>query len=298
LIIQTPTTLIAGMGNGTTATYLRFANLYAGAGGGAIAQGLRFANLYAGMGAGAVRTNLGPVVNLQAGMGAGVTAERRLLLAAGMGAGAIISLSVPPDPLFSQVQLLAHFDGNLADSSGFGRTITNVGSVQFDSTYSVAGSAAYIPSGTRYLTISGGIGIPASTPATLEIWFRATSVADFGLFADDLTGNGQLLAVLSGQLYCFWGANEVQGGTVNANQNHRAAVTRDSSGIVRLFLDGTLVATAGSANNRALNVSDIFRAPFRGSFAGWADEARITVGATACRHVTSYTPDIGPFPNN
>jgi hypothetical protein len=210
---------------------------------------------------------------------------------------AFVKSTTGGDALFPEVQLLAHFDGSLADSSSSARTITNVGSVQFDSTHAVDGSAAYTPSGTRYLTISGGISIPSSTPATLEIWFRATSVADFGLFADDLSGNGQLLAVLSGQLYCYWNANQIQGGTVNANQNHRAAVTRDSSGIVRLFLDGLLVATAGSTNNAAFRVSEILRAPFRGSFAGWADEARITVGATACRYTSTYTPGSGPFPN-
>jgi hypothetical protein len=299
-IVQPPTTLIAGMGAGGTATYLRFANLYAGMGAGATAQGMAFASLYAGMGAGATLANLGPVVNLCAGMGSGTTAERRLLLMAGAGAGAIINQAVAPDPLFSQVQLLLHCDGNFTDSSNAARTVANVGSVQFDATYSVANSSGYVPSGARKLSVNGGIDIPASTPATLEIWFRATSVADFGLFGDNLTGNGQLLAVINGQLTCFWntlGTPELKGGTINANQAHRAAVTRDSSGIVRLFLDGTLVATAGAANNQAFRLVDILGAPFRGNFLGWFDEVRVTVGATGCRYVTSYTPSATPFPD-
>jgi hypothetical protein len=296
-IIQPPTALAAGMGAGVTATYLRFANLYAGMGNGAIAQGMTFANLYAGMGAGAVLTNLGRVVALHAGMGAGATAERRLLLTAGAGAGAIISQAATPDPLFSQVQLLLHCNGNFADSSSTVRTIVNNGSVQFDSTHSVAGSSGYVPSGVRWLSITGGIDIPANTPATLEIWFRATSVSDFGLFGDTLTGNGQLLTVVAGKLRCYWNANDIQGGTVSANQNYYAAVTRDSSGIVRLFLDGVLVATAGAANNQAFRVSNILRAINRADYVGWFDEARITVGATGCRYVTSYTPSPIPFPN-
>lgn len=202
------------------------------------------------------------------------------------------------DALFSQVQLLLHCNDNFTDTSSAGRTVVNTGSVQFSSAYSVAGSSAYVPSGSRYLSVTGGIDIPSNTPATLEAWIRLTSVASVGIFGDGLTGNGQLLGVVNGQLSCYWNGNEMYGGTINANQGYHVAVTRDSSNIVRLFVDGALVATAGSANSQALRLDRILSAPYRGDFPGYADEIRVTVGATGCRYTSAYTVSGNPFPDS
>lgn len=297
-IIQPPVGLIGGIGLGAAATFMRLIQVSGGIGCGAIANGMKLTPVVGSIGTGATVVDAGAVYRVDVGIALGAALEKQVHVNGGIGIGGTASIKVGPDPFLSQVQILLHCDGNFTDSSSAARTVTNVGSVQFDATYSVANSSGYVPSGARKLSVNGGIDIPASTPATLEIWFRATNVTDFGLFGDNLTGNGQLLAVLNGQLTCFWntlGTPELKGGTVNANQAHRAAVTRDSSGIVRLFLDGTLVSTAGAANNQAFRLVDILGAPYRGNFLGWFDEVRVTVGATGCRYVTSYTPPATPF---
>jgi hypothetical protein len=300
-IIQPPTELKAGSGTGATGTYLRFSNLFAASGSGAIATGLRFSNLFAASGSGATIEDLGAVVNLMAGSGSGVAAERRLLVMAGTGTGAIANLTAAADPFFSQVQLLIHGNGanggqSFVDSSSFARPITVVGQTNTSTAQFVFNGSSIYFDGTGDRLSFPVITIAANQDACLDAWVRPASIDSMGIFGDFLSSNNmQAMGILTGRLYCYWQGPDVVSspvGSVVANTPYWFRITR-ASNIIRLFINGSLVATSPNPNPSAMTIRDIGYTIFRGDYSGFLAECRITVGAA--RSTTDYTLPTGPW---
>ena len=205
-------------------------------------------------------------------------------------------LGIAPDPDFANVSLLLHMDGTngsttFTDSSSSALTVTANGNAQISTAQSKFGGAAGLFDGTGDFLSFPGISIGTSTDCTLECWFYRTGGE--ALFGDSSGGNYQLLAVFAGKLYAYWNGNEVEGGTVTNSTWHHAAVTR-SSGTMRLFLNGTLLATA-AGNTQTFSIAKVAQATNRSDFNGYIDDARVTVGVA--RYTASFTPPTAPFPD-
>jgi hypothetical protein len=200
------------------------------------------------------------------------------------------------DPNFASVSLLLHMDGSnnsttFTDSSSSALAITANGNAKISTTQSKFGGASGLFDGTGDFVSFSGISISSSADCTIECWFYRTGGE--GLFGASGGGNYQLLAVLDGNLYAYWNGNELQGGTVTDNAWHHAAVTR-SSGTMRLFFNGTQVATS-SSNTQTFSITRVAQSVNRSDFNGYIDDARVTVGVA--RYTANFTAPTAPFPD-
>lgn len=217
-------------------------------------------------------------------------------------AGLTLSMIAPSiqttltDPNFSSVGLLLHMDGannstTFTDSSSVARSITANGNAKISTDQSKFGSASAFLDGSGDFLSFSDITVSSSADCTLECWFYR--IGGQALIGNPGTGNYQLLAVLNGMMYAYWNGSEVEGGTVSDNTWHHAAVTR-SSGTIRLFLNGTQVASS-AGNTQAFSITRIGRSSFRQDFNGYIDDVRITVGVA--RYTANFTPPAAPFPD-
>jgi hypothetical protein len=205
------------------------------------------------------------------------------------------------DPDFASVSLLLHMDGSngsttFTDSSSSALSITANGNAQISTAQSKFGGASGLFDGSGdYLSFSA-LSIGSSTDATLECWVYLNSVADAGIFGTTFSGNWQLLAVLSGKLYAYWNGVEVEEATASITTNtwHHVAITR-ASGTLRLFVNGTLRASASSSTSNT-TVSRIANTTYRGDLNGYVDDARVTIGVA--RYTASFTAPTAAFPNS
>lgn len=202
------------------------------------------------------------------------------------------------DPDFASVSLLLHLNGSngsttFTDSSSNGASITAAGNAQISTTQSkFGGASAYFDGSGDYLQYAAGTtNIGSSQDCTLECWFYRTGGE--ALFGTTFSGNFQLLTVMSGKLYAYWNGPELEGGIVSDSTWNHAAITR-SSGTLRLFLNGTQVAsTTGSTAN--FTVNRFGNTIYRSDWSGYIDEIRLTVGVA--RYTASFTAPTAPFPD-
>ena len=201
------------------------------------------------------------------------------------------------DPNFASVSLLLHMDGTnssttFTDNSSGALSITANGNAQISTAQSKYGGASGLFDGTGDFLSVPSIAIGSSTDCTFECWFYR--IGGQALIGDPgAVGNQQLLTVLNGKLYAFWNGNEVEGGTVTDNTWHHAAITR-SSGTIRLFFNGTLVASS-AGNTTAFSVTRIGMCINRTDWNGYIDDLRITVGVA--RYTASFTVPSEAYPD-
>ncbi|RWD03767.1 MAG: hypothetical protein EOS58_17050 [Mesorhizobium sp.] len=219
------------------------------------------------------------------------------------------------DPHFANVVLLLGFEGSdgsttLTDES----TATNKGSgtangnAQIDTAQAKFGSASGLFDGSGdYWTFADHADWNLSGEFTIELFVRraATGSNTYILGQGDGSGsmawylnstwsagdNGSLVFAysinggLGGNLMVT--AGTIPAGTATLNAWHYIAVTRNASGKVRIWFDGTLLVGNTPANLTTFNSSDtlgIGRAISTAIWNGWMDEIRITKGV--CRYDT------------
>lgn len=200
----------------------------------------------------------------------------------------------------------------LIDKSSFNHTLTPDATVSLD-TVNVGplggdGAAYFAGTAGNKILINGADEFNIGPVFTLELEFRVdTSRADTttgllqrangaGSSWDLFTSSSNLFLRLTAadlnQTTYFFDMGFVKG------TRYRIAVTRDSSGYVRFFRNGTLVrtdTTAGPSSLLALSGEPIrigTRFGNEGSYShkGQIDEVRITKGV--CRYTASYTPAV------
>jgi len=221
----------------------------------------------------------------------------------------------PRDPDFSSVALLMHFDGAnngtvFADNSIYAVTPTRVGSVITTDTKKMFGSAS------GYFNGSGArLTVPYTTgkfrwwdvPYTIECWINANA---FGATRPNLIHNGDggtidywSFGPVSGgalQFYYYRGsatAVSTGSGLISLNSWHHIAMTQ-SAGSVRLFIDGSLQATAAyspTAQDSPSYPLVIGRAE-NSDYNGYIDDLRITRGVA--RYTSSFSVPTRAFPNS
>lgn len=231
------------------------------------------------------------------------------------GDGSGSSSSRVGDPYFGNVSLLLHMDGTngsttFTDSSPNPKTFTVSGNAQISTTQSKFGGASGLFDGS-----GGYISAPTNSDFdllssgkdfTVEFWLRLTN-------KDSANGNAILCVGSSAEYWqiivrrnAFW-INSL----VGSYSSYSASVTLDngvwhhyawvySSGVHRLFYDGTLLSPTGTMPG-AVGFSTYvcyIGANYNGgttSTAGYIDDVRITKGVA--RYTANFTPPTEPFPD-
>ena len=135
---------------------------------------------------------------------------------------------------------------------------------------------------------------------TLEGWFYIGNTTQNwqALIGDTLYGDtgGWTFYVAAATLYFYkGGASVVNGGTVTANTWHHLAFSR-ASGSNRLFIDGTVAATASDSTNYTHNVLSVGANNVdkgmlgANGFDGYASNVRVTKGTAL--YTAAFTPPI------
>jgi hypothetical protein len=222
------------------------------------------------------------------------------------------------DPNFANVVLLIGADGtngstSFVDESSSAKTITAFGNAQISTAQSkFGGSSAYFDGSGDYLRL-----------ADSADWFFDTGQFTIELFVQFDTGFGndetfvnQWSGTDSSQNAWFFYR---QGGTLrfltnnatvsvqssawsaSTGQWYHVAVDRDGSNKIRLYIDGTMVASATSAasiinSNEFVAVGTIGTLTSFNPLNGWVDELRITKGVARYASDGGYTVPTSAFP--
>lgn len=205
------------------------------------------------------------------------------------------------DPYWSNVVLAMHMDdAGLTDLKGHAVTL-NGNAARSSAQSKFGGYAAYFDGSGDYLTAPTGADFAFGTgDFTVECWINPVSVAGLKVIYDSRTGSvgsvgGISIAVSSGTLRCDTNvANVLTGGVVTTGAWQHVALSR-ASGVFKLWLGGSQVATSGAA----YTLSDGYM--FVGTdktgaayFNGYIDDLRITKGVA--RYTANFTPPSSAFP--
>jgi len=217
---------------------------------------------------------------------------------------------MPIDPNFSNVVLLCHFDGGLTDVSLSNHTLTFFGTSSINifehkfgtGSLNIGGSSA---SATTVDSPDWDFG---SGQFTVEAWFKANAAPTTvqSIVSQYSSGTGQLawflgfnISVLS-FYYSTTGSNQpFVGASVSITPGtwYHIAVDRDASSVLRVYLNGTVVASATVAATFFNSNLDL-RIGSDGSntraLQGQIDEVRITKGLA--RYAGAFTPQTEEFP--
>jgi hypothetical protein len=218
-----------------------------------------------------------------------------------------IIAGVVTDPSFANVSLLMHGNSTFLDSSSKARTFTTTGSAAISSVQSKFGGASMLFNGGY---AAGSTGTLADFQFgtgnfTVEFWmWRSSTKADALVVATGTDGSSN-----GGWWFNFQAGNAVffVGGGVNVTRVgansadslwHHWAVARSGTAM-RLFRDGTLVATTTTAVNITASNIHVGGTPFDGgfdvAFNGYVDDLRITKGVA--RYTANFTVPTAAFPD-
>jgi len=228
---------------------------------------------------------------------------------------ATVTIPATGDQYWDSTVLLLKGDGNLTDSSSYGRTVTNYGAAangtaKFGSnSLSFSGSSSYL---------RAAIGTASSLPGdfTMETWvyfnaapssfegaygacIMATYPASGGSGGWGLRINGTSTSYTTINLYT--GTTDLNWtGTFAINQWHHVAVTRSGSSI-RAFVDGVQAgSTATCSDNMDSSGADVWvgrlnASPYFFQLNGRLDDLRITKGVARAFTPPVATAAIGTY---
>lgn len=222
---------------------------------------------------------------------------------------------VTTDPSFANVVLLCHFDGtNLAtatvDSSSSAHALTNGATANLSTAQSkFGGSSGRINTGfweaSDHADWTFGSG-----QFTIEAFIYVVSApgsANRAILSQYQHGGakGWVLAMLGGSLTFDWstdGNNDFTVASVwtpTVNTWYHIAVDRDASNVIRLYIDGAVVAntTSGATFFNSTDPMSIGKAG--GAYSAldcYMDDLRITKGVA--RYGGAFTPPTAAFPDS
>jgi hypothetical protein len=232
---------------------------------------------------------------------------------------AALSTWATPDPYFSSVSLLMHFDGangstTLTDSSSNAFSVTRNGSAQISTAESRFGGSSLLLNGT-----SDSIVLPAASAFnfgsdnfTIELWVRFASLsAAQRIGGGDLQGGGTYnwaiykgsgsssLVFLIGDGSSPWNMGSTGFGTVTVNQWHHVAIVRNGNTFTG-YIDGVAGGNFSSSGSLVANSTNgaFFGFATGDFFNGYMDEIRITKGANGARYTANFTPPTAAFPSS
>jgi hypothetical protein len=223
------------------------------------------------------------------------------------------------DPYGDYVSLLMHMDGandstTFVDSSLYNRNITVNGPAKLSSSQSrFEGTSAAFDADTSYLRVVSGPDFAFPSDFTIECWvyFTNSSRGYQGIIGahNGSDQSGWVLYLEQNNNLTFqtsagssWGGSISSGETVTPNAWHHIAVSRSGSSL-RIFVDGTLKATATNSVNVAsasyIDIGDytcLNQSGYNFTMSGYIDELRITKGIARYTSSPSDSFPSAPFP--
>ena len=213
----------------------------------------------------------------------------------------------------SFTKLLVHCDGadastTFTDSSSLAHTLTANGNAQVDTAQSKFGGAALLLDGTGdYVSVPSHADLRFGTgDFTIDLWVRrSASQTNKGIIANRSSGTATEWILQwdddqANQLNWSTGAAYIinnPGSPLNQDQWYHIEVSRSGT-TVRMFVDGTQLASATDSNNyTGTSAIWIGGEAYGGGtptyMTGWIDEVRISKGIA--RHTANFTPPTGPY---
>ena len=230
-------------------------------------------------------------------------------------AGGSPSPSGPTDPNFSDVSLLLNGDGtngstSFPDLSSNGRTVTAVGDAQVDTAIKKFGTGSIKFDGTDdRLTCASSTDFEVGTgDFTIEGWAYNAGDKHSGLFQISGTSGGlqpnNTLNIAVGmrkgpvrwQMYTNGAYNDAASATWSPNTWYHFAMVR-SSGVAKLYVDGTEVISVTDTNNYTgtnIVIGGYYSTGYL--FDGYIDEFRVTKGVA--RYTSNFTAPTAAFPTS
>jgi hypothetical protein len=215
------------------------------------------------------------------------------------------------DPFFANVKALLHFDG--ADG---GTTFTDVKGHTFSITagtptteveqFKFGTASLRMPGTASVLTGASHADFTYPQQFTFEAWIRPDTVGSTRALITLANGGAAVAGFYldgSSQVVAFFdglGTQLVSTTTISATTWTHIAITRDSSNVCRLFIDGVVHgSTVSTATTLAGPLSIIFGAyagvTLNGQL-GYEDDFRLTLGT--CRYTGTFSPPTAAFPDS
>ena len=205
------------------------------------------------------------------------------------------------DLYFPQTKLLLPFDGangatTTSDLSNTNRTVTFYGTAQLSTAQSkFGGSSLLLDGNSDYLTVPH-VSSDIVTELTLETWFKTSSSAFQTLIGswNQTSNTGSYIQMdggtPNGGVHGSYQITSSSGGYADGNWHH-VALTRNTSNLVTLWLDG--VSKATTTDSTALPTSPFYIGRLAHSsiiryFDGYLDDVRWT--PSVCRYTSNFTP--------
>lgn len=223
-----------------------------------------------------------------------------------------------PNRSFAMVKLLCGFDGvnnatAMVDESSVARALTAVGNAKLDTGFSVYGSASLRLDGVGdYVTSPASSDFDFDTSYTIEAIVRFAAVSDGCIVSRwSATANDARWALFYTAGLLIWRVRNINSSNVDvavawtpvANTIYKIAVDKDASNVVRLYINGVMVAsTTDYYGTRITGTAPLLMigavAGFMGSFDfnGWVEELRITKGLARYASNAGYAPATAAFP--
>lgn len=195
------------------------------------------------------------------------------------------------DPYWSDVYALLPFDSALNQEvsgnstwsvlAGATGSVTPVLSDNYGAAQFHIRSSSSVTIAARQFTVEGWVRPSDSSSSYQTIWNAGSTAGIFYRY---------------GKLHWYQGGIRCESGALTIGMAHAFSVSRDSSGIVRLFVNGIKSPADyhGSASIATANM-DIGENFLGGEISNCdIDEVRITLDV--CRYTSNYTPRTTPFP--
>jgi len=235
------------------------------------------------------------------------------------------------DPYIGSVLLLAHFDGTdgsttFLDASPYHNTLTGVGNAEITTgDFKFGGGSLLLENhaingdNVGLSNVNFGQLSPTNTsPYTIELWalFNSTGILQYlitqtaGLgsrhFAMYQDGDDEITWHTSSNLSAWTHEFKTSGANIVTGQFYSIILDKDSTGTVRIYVDGVMYAKQTPANS-AINTTNGTQLVIIGShgvlnadsFDGCIDEVRVTAGISRYGDLngdTSFTPPSSSFP--
>lgn len=199
-----------------------------------------------------------------------------------------------------------------ASSSRTAKTVTAQGNAKVSTAdYKFGGASAYFDGTGDYLEVSSNFSWHSASAGTIEFWTKFTDTTPFasGLISQVTQGSGTGWELLRVQTKLYWykqasgGTAIASSGTVAANTWYHIAIVKESSTVVKLYINGTLNGTDSSASGytdiatnlwigRGMGNSSSLWDATRYDHTGYIDEIRIS---NTARYTANFTPTTTPF---
>lgn len=256
----------------------------------------------------------------------GVGASTAAATASATGTGSASGVGAAVDPNFSSVVLLCGFNGvdgatSSSDESSSAKTLTFVGNAQLDTAQTKFGSASLLLDGTGDRvtaadSIDWQLGSTNSAPWTVEAWVRwnVLDANNRGIMGQSFTGTlgwtltgsstiGELNFSLSNSGSAYDVSITTSGASMTTGVWYHVAADKDSSGKIRLYVDGVMRGSSTPANSAINNSTTQLAIGAQSSdgvadMNGWLDEVRITKGVARYASDSGFTVPTAAYPRS